>query len=94
MTLRVRLVIEGDVQGVGYRSFVVRKALDIGVCGRVKNLSDGTVEVVCEADDQSKYIRFMKAIDVKNTEMNVRKITLENLEKDIEPVYSTFSIEF
>jgi acylphosphatase len=41
-----RWIVRGRVQGVGFRDFVQRRALEIGVRGFVRNLSDGSVEVV------------------------------------------------
>ncbi len=40
-----RYVIRGIVQGVGFRYFAQRRAEQLGVCGYVKNLPDGRVEV-------------------------------------------------
>ena len=40
--------VTGRVQLVMYRDFVQRKANSIGVVGAVKNLSDGSVEVVAQ----------------------------------------------
>lgn len=37
--------ISGRVQGVGYRFFAERWANQLGICGYVKNLWDGNVEV-------------------------------------------------
>ena len=41
-----RVVVEGSVQGVGYREFTRRAALSLGVAGWVRNRSDGAVEAV------------------------------------------------
>jgi acylphosphatase len=38
-------LVNGRVQGVGYRYFAMRVAQRLGIRGTVKNLSDGRVEV-------------------------------------------------
>ncbi len=43
-TYRVR----GRVQGVGFRWFVEREARLIGIGGRVRNTTDGAVEVIAQ----------------------------------------------
>lgn len=48
--LCVRAVARGRVQGVGYRSYVTGCAGRAGVAGYVRNLSDGTVEIVAEGE--------------------------------------------
>ena len=47
-TLIRRVVVEGFVQGVGYRDFARRAALRLGVSGWVRNRADGTVEALIE----------------------------------------------
>lgn len=42
----VRVIVEGRVQGVGYRAFVVDEAQARGLMGWVRNLRDGSVEMV------------------------------------------------
>ena len=41
-----RILVDGAVQGVGYREFTRRAALRLGVTGWVRNLSDGAVEAL------------------------------------------------
>jgi acylphosphatase len=48
-----RFVVQGRVQGVGYRYFVLRQADALGVAGFARNLDDGSVEVVAEGSDAS-----------------------------------------
>lgn len=40
-----RYVVEGRVQGVGFRYYVLRAARELGLGGHVRNLPDGSVEV-------------------------------------------------
>jgi len=44
----IHAVVHGRVQGVYFRDYTRREALRLGVCGWVRNLMDGTVEVVAE----------------------------------------------
>jgi len=50
---RARFLVVGMVQGVGYRWFVRRAALRLGLCGYAENLPDGRVEVVVEGEAAS-----------------------------------------
>lgn len=49
MTARVR----GEVQGVGFRWFVVRRANRLGLAGWVSNEPDGSVSVVAEGSSEA-----------------------------------------
>ena len=40
-----RWVVRGRVQGVGYRNFAQRSAVELGLTGYARNLDDGSVEV-------------------------------------------------
>ena len=49
--LRMRLIIEGRVQGVWFRDSTRREAVGLGVTGWVRNRPDGTVEVLAEGQE-------------------------------------------
>jgi acylphosphatase len=51
-TLRARLLVRGRVQGVGYRAFAARVAAQRGLCGGVRNLDDGRVELDVEGSKE------------------------------------------
>ena len=44
----VHVIVEGKVQGVGFRAFTVTQATVKGLHGWVRNRQDGTVEVEAE----------------------------------------------
>jgi acylphosphatase len=45
---RLHAIVEGYVQGVGFRAFVQDRAAWLGLTGWVRNRWDGSVEVVAE----------------------------------------------
>ena len=49
----VRLRIRGRVQGVGYRAWAMRVADELGLCGWVRNRSDGSVEMLATGADDA-----------------------------------------
>ncbi len=53
-----RIIVHGMVQGVGFRMFVHRVGKRHGLTGDVRNLHDGTVEIVAEgpSDGMEEFI--------------------------------------
>ena len=51
--VRVRLIIQGRVQGVWFRDSTCREALSLGVFGWVRNRRDGAVEVLVEGSEKN-----------------------------------------
>lgn len=50
---RLRCVISGEVQGVGFRWQVRERARDLGVTGYVHNTAENAVEVVAEGPENA-----------------------------------------
>ena len=51
--LRLDLVIEGRVQGVGYRYSAKMEAESLGIRGSVQNLRDGSVFVTAQGEKEA-----------------------------------------
>jgi acylphosphatase len=49
-SLRLKAVVRGEVQGVGFRWAVQRQASRLGLTGYAENLPDGSVRVEAEGD--------------------------------------------
>tara|TARA_R110001592_G_scaffold191698_1_gene438226 strand:- start:152 stop:421 length:270 start_codon:yes stop_codon:yes gene_type:complete len=73
--MRVRLLITGRVQGVGYRYHTCQQARKRGLLGWVKNQSDGSVEaeIQGEAEDVNDMIAWCER---GPTLANVRQVTV------------------
>ena len=50
---RATIIVSGMVQGVGFRYTVRASAASLKISGYVKNLEDGTVEIVERAPDRT-----------------------------------------
>ncbi len=60
MRKEFRAIVYGRVQMVMYRDFAQRKASRLGLLGTVRNLPEGTVEVVAQGEE-----RDLKAFEAK-----------------------------
>lgn len=48
-----QIIASGRVQGVGFRAFVYKLALEYNIRGWVSNRSDGTVEICCQGTEKN-----------------------------------------
>lgn len=76
MQTRVHIVVEGLVQGVGFRWFVSRRAEATGIKGWVRNLYNGNVEIEAEAD-RSLLEEFIKEVKVGPRSAHVTNLHVE-----------------
>ncbi|MCE5198645.1 MAG: acylphosphatase [Armatimonadota bacterium] len=51
MQKRLHAVVQGRVQGVGFRYFVMETAREFQLVGIVRNLRNGDVEVIAEGEE-------------------------------------------
>ena len=58
MNIACRLIAIGRVQGVGFRYSAQGRASSLGLTGYVRNLRDGSVEMICEGP-QDRVDRFI-----------------------------------
>ncbi|MCT4784081.1 MULTISPECIES: acylphosphatase [Exiguobacterium] len=73
MAIAKRLIVSGHVQGVGFRYFTQSTALAYKVKGWVRNLSDGTVEIHAEAEEE-QFDSFKQALRDGNRFVGVERI--------------------
>ena len=52
MNIQRKIVVKGKVQGVGFRNATWRKAMELAISGSVRNLDDGSVEILASATDK------------------------------------------
>jgi len=71
-----RIIVNGVVQGVGFRYWTMRKAAELGVNGYVANMPDGSVAIEVEAD-RSIVETFIKEVKVGPTYASVTDIKVE-----------------
>jgi len=53
MKKQVHVLFSGRVQGIGFRFTAENIAAKLGICGWVKNLNDGRVEILVEGEEKT-----------------------------------------
>jgi acylphosphatase len=61
-TRRVHIWVQGRVQGVGFRAYVMQNAFPIGVTGWVRNVGYDAVEAIAEGTKEQieEFLRMVK----------------------------------
>ena len=75
MRKRIHILYSGRVQGVGFRFTAENIAIELGIQGWVKNLSDGRVEIMAQGEEEvlkdflkrlnQLFLRYIKNMDIQ-----------------------------
>lgn len=79
MDVRAEIIVNGLVQGVGFRYFVYREALKLNLVGYTKNLYTGEVLTIAEGE-KSKVDELAKKIKVGPMHASVKNFKVDWLE--------------
>ncbi len=86
---RLEAKVTGIVQGVMFRDFVKRNASKLGLCGFVRNESDGSVRVVAEGDEDKLKVLVSKLW--KGPLLTRIRMKVESVEKNMSEATNEFS---
>ena len=76
---KARIIVDGTVQGTGYRALVKSYANRRGLTGLARNLPDGKVEIFCEGT-KGKIEQLTKDINVKGSPSNPLSLNVEKID--------------
>ncbi|MBI5476303.1 MAG: acylphosphatase [Ignavibacteriales bacterium] len=76
----LHIVVKGMVQGVGFRYFVYKNAVQLGLHGYARNLADGNVEIELNGD-RSLIEEMIKIVRVGPRSANVTDVQIEWIEE-------------
>ncbi len=90
MIKRLRLLVTGKVQNVCFRYYTQAKAEELGLVGVVRNLDDGTVEIIAQGETE----KLAKLVDWSYRGSKVAQVT-QVTEEWVEPAeeFTNFIIE-
>lgn len=89
--IQLKIIVSGEVQGVGYRYYTQMKAIQFGITGWVRNLQEGGVEILAsgpKADLES----FVDEVRRGNPFSTVNHIEVHETEKT--ESYKSFAIKY
>ena len=80
MNIQRKIVVRGKVQGVGFRNATWRKAMELGIRGAVRNLDDGSVEILASSTDK-EFIIFENWCRVGPSNARVDRLEISELDQ-------------
>lgn len=87
--IRAEILVHGQVQRAGYKDFIDEVAFNLNINGNVRNLEDGTVQIICEGEED-KIKELLEKININQYPIRVKRIDVEY--KTITGEFDTFEI--
>ena len=88
---RYYVIVEGRVQGVGFRYFCMRNAKELGLTGTVRNMDNGMVEIYIQGDEYriQLFLEIIKKGDywIRVDEITLKEVSLIKNEKTFSTIY-------
>lgn len=91
MVVGRKFIVSGRVQGVGYRYFAMQTAAACQVVGTVRNVGDGTVEIIAEGSEAAME-KLRNALEQGPSYARVTGVTETQL--PVTGRYKTFDVGF
>ena len=88
---RYHMIVEGRVQGVGFRSFCMQQALTYNLTGSVRNMENGMVEIFAQGEEND-LVQFIHKIREGNRWILVDDISIK--ETAVDPKETKFRYDF
>jgi len=85
-----RIIVSGRVQGVGFRASVYEIATKSGITGHVRNMEDGSVEILAQVLDEEILERFIDSI--QRVRSPARVLGVKRAHVDFSETISSFRI--
>jgi len=89
--MTARIIVQGIVQGVGYRFFAICEAKKHNIKGYVKNLANGNVEVMAQGE-KGMLNEFIKILKIGPASAHITGIDVKWFDEDYE--FEDFRVKF
>ena len=85
-----RYIVYGNVQGVGFRKWTRKNALEMNLNGFCRNRTDGTVEIVVGSNDDEAVNAFEMLLQEGPERAEVDRVEEKNRKRDVKPGFKIY----
>jgi len=79
MMVRYFLIVDGQVQGVGFRFFAQRNAIRYSLTGLARNMNNGMVEIEAQGSEDNIQ-KFISVIKKGNTFIKINDFSMKQID--------------